>query len=236
MHFFEGKWHFQKRTSVLLRANQKGQVSHRFRCPRQSSNGQKSAKMCKTCNACKAHRLSTFWMEGVQIHGFGKYIHPRKDRKWVWLKVIVNKCELPQTSFLRMRAGGLNFLGKRVFVNTITLKWFSLIIEWGWLYKVGIWAICVSKGTTFVGKRNWSHPSSNEHMVCDVWEEDDFTDMHLIDIFKKSSVAHRSRFHPTFPPDISVCRLKSGNSKRPLAQLAEWLSKTFRHSYNWFPH
>ena len=73
----------------------------------QSSNGQKKyAKMCKTCNACKVHRLRTFLMEEVQIHGLkwiGKCIHPRKDRKWVCLKVLMNKCELFQTSFFRMK-------------------------------------------------------------------------------------------------------------------------------------
>ena len=49
----------------------------------------------------------------------------------------MNKCELFQTSFFRMRAGGLNFLGKRVFVNIITVGNTQLLI----LYSCGCFPI-----------------------------------------------------------------------------------------------
>ena len=88
----------------------------------QSSVGQKAAKLCKTCNACKAliatPSLSTFWMEEAQIHGlkwFGKYIHLRKDRKRDFLKVQVNKCELFQKPFVLKEGGWFELLRQKSF-------------------------------------------------------------------------------------------------------------------------
>ena len=61
------------------------------------------------------------------------YHFARQDSKHDCPKVLVNKCELFQTSFFRMRAGGLNFLGKRVFVNIISATKIIFVVNQWWL-------------------------------------------------------------------------------------------------------